>query len=607
MSSVNRYIRAQRRARRKAQKAQERAAAQQVRQAEAAEQGAAAPGGHEAESTDRPGPASPTRTVPVLVGLGLIAAGAGSAWLHVSDPDPEPVLLQQPAYAVPAPAVTERLVCPPVPGQPDSISDQGLLDYAERDSSASALRSAAVFAAADGRLPRADWLPLGQDGRGEPLQLIAADESGESAGGGLAERHLVTGIQQEGLSPSLLEIQPLAGLSPSRSPAAAAGFTYFAEDGAVAGLATAGCTAPERSQWFLGPETGTGSASLLTLANPHNRDATVEVTTYSEEGETGALGATTLLVPENTVRTVNLAGLSDGEAQLAVHVQASGAPVTAHLQSAASAAGSGLGVEQLSPQPGLRQEHYAVGFPAGADQNPQIWFYAPGPEPVTVEMQVFSTEGQVVTDTPGVFSLEAGRVSVVGLSGLEPGTYDVALTTDQPTLAAVRSAGTGEQVTIEVELEPETDPWTGEQLEPETQEQEVDPAPDFSWAPAAEPLSAGSGALLPEGFSTDLRFFAPPGQEDAEVTYRLFDSSGASSEDLVAQTEGGASAQVPYQELLDRAEAAGLEDVYAVLVVQADGEAYGSTLSTDEEGRFSLGTLDPITPISQYVPFRLDP
>lgn len=606
MSSVNRYIRAQRRARRKAQKAQEQSAKQQDWQAEETEASSAA-AHHSAETTHRPAPSRPTRTAAVLVGLGLVAVGAGSAWLHVTDPEPEPALLQQPAYAVPAPAATERLVCPPVPGQPDSLSDQGMLDYAERDSSAEAVRTAAVFAAADDRLPSVDWLPLGEEGRGDPEQLIAAGESGESAGGGLAERYLVTGSQEQGVSSSLLEIQPLEGLSPSRAPAAVAGFTYYADSGAVTGLATAGCTAPERSQWFLGPETGTGSASLLTLANPHGRDATVEVTTYSEQGETGALGSTTLLVPANTVRTVNLAGLTEGEAQLAVQVQTSGAPVTTHLQSAASAAGSGLGVEQLSPQPVLRQEHYAVGVPAGADQNPQLWFYAPSSEPVTVEMQVFSAEGQVATETPGVFSLEPGRVSAVGLSGLEPGTYDVALTADQPVAAAVRSSGTGEQVSVEVELEPGTDPWTGEELEPETEEQEIDPAPDFSWATAAEPLSPGAGSLLPESFSTELRFFAPPGQERAEVTYRLLDSAGNSSQDLVAETEGGASAEVPYQELLDQAEAAGLSDVYAVLVVHTEGEAYGGTLSADEEGRFSIGVLKPISPISQHVPFRLDP
>ncbi|WP_150462705.1 DUF5719 family protein [Nesterenkonia ebinurensis] len=607
MSSVKKYIRTQRRARRKAQKAQERAVKRQAWHAEETEQTPRA-GARHAAATEHPAETrSATRAAAVLVGLGLVAAGIGSAWLHITDPDPQPALLQQPAYAVPAPAVTERLVCPAMPGQPDSLSEQGVLEYAERDSAASAMRSAAIFAAADGRLPGTDWVTLGQEGRGEPEQLIGPEEAGESAGGGLAERHLVTGTRGEGFSPALLEIQPVEGPSPSQAPAAAAEFTYYAEEGAVAGLATTGCTAPQRSQWFLGPETGIGSDSLLTLANPHSRDATVEITTYSEEGETGALGATTLLVPENTVRTVNLAALTERDAQLAVHVQASGAPVTAHLQSAFSAAGSGLGVEQLSPMAALRQEHYAVGVPAGADQSPQLWFYAPGTDPVTVELQVFSTEGQVITETPGVFSLEPGRVSAVGLTGLEPGTYDVAMTTDQPALAAVRSAGTGEEVTVEVELEPETDPWTGEQLEPETEEQQTDPAPDFSWATAGEPIAPGSGALLPEGFSTELRFFATPGQDQAEITYRLFDSQGRASQDLVAEAEGGASVEVPYEELLDRAESADLEDVYAVLVVRTEGEAYGSALSTDGEGRFSIGALHPITPISQHVPFRLDP
>ncbi|WP_205030285.1 DUF5719 family protein, partial [Cereibacter sphaeroides] len=85
----------------------------------------------------------------------------------------------------------------------------------------------------------------------------------------------------------------------------AANFVYQADSGPVTGLTTGSCGTPQRSQWFLGPESGTGANSLLTLSNPHNRDATVEVTTFDAEGDTGTLGSSTLLVPGETVRTMN--------------------------------------------------------------------------------------------------------------------------------------------------------------------------------------------------------------------------------------------------------------------------------------------------------------
>lgn len=551
-------------------------------------------------ATSRAGRAA--RLTALLAGCGIIITAAASAGFQIAADDDPAEPLRVPANYVAAPLVTEHLVCPPTPGAPDSLSEAGVVEYAERDESVEASRSAMLFASARGLVPTTTWVPITHDGPAEPESFHQGSTDLGSYAGLLAERQSVTGELEDTDAPAALEIEPLNGLTIDDAPAAATGFTYHAPEGAQSGLAAADCSMPERSQWFLGPETGSESASLLTLTNPHQREATVEVTTYSAEGETGSLGSTTLLVPAQSTRTVNMAALTDDAAQLAVHVQASGAPVAGHLQSSHASGGSGRGTDWLPGMPGPSQEHHMLGVPAGAAERPQLWIYTPGEDGGAVELQVFDADGQVALETPGVFSVEAGQVAVVDLEGLDAGTYEVVVSTEEPSLAAVRSAGDGEPVTAQTESAPQVDPITGEQLEPETSEEETDPTPDISWAASAETAEPGFGVMVPQVGESELRFFG-----QGNVTYRLFDSSGEATEDFTAALDApDASLVVPYEDLVDQAQEAGLDDIYAVVVTEAEGETRASMLTRDEAGLFTIDALEPISPAAQYVPLRFE-
>ncbi|RJN32073.1 DUF5719 family protein [Nesterenkonia natronophila] len=582
---VRKYLKAQQKARRRAQRDQTRGTDTQV---------ASTP-------NDRVVRAAPT--VAVLAGLGLIATVVGSAAMEMTgETQEQPVVLEP--HAVAGPEVAETLTCPSVPGRPETLSEQGVLEYEERDDSAAANTTAMVFAATDGKFPAVEWFALDDQGRGEAENLISEGNRDDATEGPLADRPFISGEFETEEGVHLLEVEPLPGRSPSRAAVAAAAYSYSADSGPVTGLTAGMCDAPGRSQWFLGPETGAGANSLLTLANPHSRDATAEVRTYDADGDTGMLGSATVLIPQNSVRTVNVAGIAEPDSEIAVHVQASGAPVAGHLQSASAAGGSGLGVEVLTALPGPQQQHIAVGVPAGSEEDPQLWFYAPGDESVTVELQVFGPDGQVETDTPGVFTVEPGRVSAPGLHGLPSGTYDIVVNSDLPTLAAVRSAGDGQPVTVEVD--PEPDPIAGEEIEAENQEQERDPIADFSWSAAAEPLSAGSGAVLPREHRTDLRFLAPSEDQQAQVTYRLLDSEGERTDDLVLEVPAGASAEVTYDDLVDHSQDGGLADLSAVIITAGEGEVFGGTVTRDEAGGFTSTPIVPISPSAQYVPLRVE-
>lgn len=614
MSKLSRRIRAQRRARakqlkqqqrqaRRQQKAHDQAPPESPQRPDAAAAPAAAtsagPGDH-TQPTEAPaagGRPGPLRVAAGLTGVGLLAALAGSAASDVSSHPDE--ARQVPATYVAAPSSVERLVCPPTPGAPDELSETGVLDYDERDESVESIRSGLLFGASEGTIPAADWISLTHQGPGAETSFTSGGEAEAEPSRLLAERPRVAERLEEADLPAVLQVQPSPETEPQLAPAAAAGYSYHAAQGSLTGLATAPCVPPQRSAWFLGPATGAGATSLLTLSNPYDRDARVEVTTYDSSGPTGSLGAVALVVPAESTRSVSMAALTEGASHIAVHMQASGAPVAAHMASSEASGSAGLGTELLPAQTSPGTEHHMLAVPAGADQLPRLWIHTPGEEGGTVELQVFDAEGQAPIETPGVFTVEAGQLAVVDLEGLQPGTYDVVVRTEQPSVAAVRSAGDGEPVTVETEMPAQTDPVTGELLEPETVEEETEPAPDFSWSAPVTEAQPGHGAVLPPTGETELRLFGA-----GRISYRLLDSDGAATEDVTLTLQEGQPTQVSAEELTEQAQDAGLEDLYAVVVTDVEATARVGTLTRTEEGHFSIGALQPISPTEQYVPLR---
>lgn len=601
---LSRRIRQQRRAQRKAAK-------QRSHQS--------APGDEQAAVSPAAGAELPTSAYPVarratsrngrtarlaalVAGCAVALTVGGSAVFDLAGEADQPEPLRVPLNYVAAPAVTERLVCPPTPGSPDSLSEAGVVDYDERDSSAESSRSAVLFASASGVTPGATWTPLTAEGPDDDVTFQEESRQERNSAQSLVRREISAGELSETTAPAVLAYDPVEGEAPETAAAAAVGFSYQAAEGPQSGLVARECGKPIRSQWFLGPETGAGSTSLLTLTNPHHRDAAVEVTTHSAEGATGSLGATTVLVPGGSVRTVDIASLTADAAQLAVHVQASGATVAAHLQSSRASGNVGEGTDLLLGLVAPQEEHHMLAVPAGADERPQLWVYDPGDTGGAVELQVFGPDGQETLDTPGVFSVEPAQVTVVDLEGLDAGTYEVVVRSEEPTLAAVRSAGDGEAVTVETEAPAEPDPETGEQLGSEVSEEEVPPQADISWSQDAEPLSSGSGTVLPQSGESELRLLG-----HGVVRYRLFDSAGEASDELAVElADPSATFSVAHDELLEQAEDSGLEDLFALVVADTEGEARAGILTRDEQGHFSIGALPSINHAAEYVPLRFE-
>lgn len=543
------------------------------------------------------------RTAAVVVTAGVLAAMVGSVALDGLMDGRSEAAAGTPgvgataalsAASVVAPQAGQTFVCPPMPGQPDSLTTDGQLEYRDRDPSASSRFSAVLFATdLSGTFSDSSRAQLNEEGRVNQTTVTEASSSegvadeadAAEADSPLSAREAVYTSTGDLARPPLLETSAAADGSVQ---AAAALYEYQAGAGPVAGLAVGACTAPERSQWFFGPEIAAGSSSLLTLGNPFDRSATVEVTSVDSEGDRGTTGTRSVVVPGQTTRSVNIAGLASAGSDLGVQVRSAGAPVTAQLQSSRASGLTGTGVEFLPGMTTPGTEHLMPGVPipegvpdSGEEDDeestapPELWIHVPGEEGATVELQVYGEDGQQVIETPGVFTVDGGEIDAVNLRGIEPGDSDIRVRTDVPAYVAVRS--------------------------------ETEQGTDFSWAPSAAALGEGSGTLLPETGETELHLFASGAS--GSIGYQVLDAEGEfgpeQSLELPADGAGVISA-----EDLTAAAPEGSQDGPVVIVFadpQLDGEGtVHATMSTStDDGQFSLTPVSPLRGAEEYVPVRL--
>lgn len=579
-----------------------------ARSADAADSGPERPDSaeHASASTRRRG--ANARRAAVVVTAGVLAATVASAAMDGFMESPTEAadsgisavpgaLAALGTASVAAPQTGQTFICPPLPGQPDSLTTDGQLEYRDRDSSAGSRFSAVLFATdLSGSFPESWWAQLNQDGRVNDSAVTdasftdpessaeTADDAADPAGGPLSQREAVHESALDITRPPLLET---AATADGSVPAAAALYEYEAQDGAVTGLAVGQCTAPERSQWFFGPEIAAGGTSLLTLANPFGRSATVEVSSVDSDGDRGTSGTRSIVVPGQTTRTVNVAGLASAGSDLGVRVRSAGAPVTAQLQSSRAAGLTGTGVEFLPRMTTPATEHLMPGVPVpegvpdSADDDdedstapPELWIHVPGERGATVELQVFGEDGQQVIETPGVFTVNGGEIDAVNLRGLAAGVTDIRVRTDVPAYVSVRS--------------------------------ETEDGADFSWAASSTALREGSGSLLPELGETELHLFSS--RTASSIAYRVMSGAGEFGPEQRIELAADDAGVISAEDLAEAAPQDG-EDDAAVIVFddpQLDGEGtLHATMVTTDDDRFSLTPVSPLRGAQESVPVRL--
>jgi len=358
-----------------------------------------------------------------------------------------------------------------------------------------------------------DWMPRDVAPVSQKVAPIAADSVLTCAGPLLAigrnateaSSITVAGTQSlvstgDGMKKSTLKAPDVSGdggplrlitsASGRNTPQAAAAASTAIKADDLGGFVASPCGPALMDSWLVAGWTTTGAADLITIANPGEVPATVDLTLYGKGGETQPAGGNDVVVAAGSERVIPLAGLGVGEDAPVVRVTATGAPVRAMLQSSNSVALDVTGVDQTTALASAAKRQVITGVHVTTEQqdNPLtvVRLLAPDTD-TTAQVTVIGEHG---TTGPGQeVDLTGGTPAELQLP-LAVGSYAVVVTADTPVVAAVWQA-------------------TG-----------ISGGDDFTWAEPAETLEAGGdGALVsvPKGPSPRLDLLVD-GDKAAKVT-----------------------------------------------------------------------------------------
>lgn len=247
-----------------------------------------------------------------------------------------------------------------------------------------------------------------------------------------------------------------AGVLAADGGATTAAFTAAPVDGVRAALAAAGsasadsenlrgyaasaCRPPLMDSWLVAGATTTGSSDLILLANPGAVAATVQLTVFGAAGPQSTPGGTDRVVPAGSQLAVPLAGLVSNEESPVVRVTATGAPVTATLQSGIVRVLDAGGVDQTGAVAAASERQVIPGVsvtvdPAAASPGPAtiLRLLAPGAD-TTAEVEVRGGDGSP-SAAPATVQLRAGVPAELELGSLPVGNHTIVVTADAPVVA----------------------------------------------------------------------------------------------------------------------------------------------------------------------------
>ena len=352
------------------------------------------------------------RGVAGLIGIGVAAVTIAGAVLI-----PFPTVGSTPASMTVTPVPTaQQLVCA---GSVLRLAD----DSGAGASTVSALGSPELRAAAsDG------------DVSAEPVEASEASTGGTSS------------------APTVVSTPPQAA-DATTSALVSAAQSELVGEGDFVGLAAADCDVATGDSWLAGGSTTVGRTTLLSLTNPSEVPATVDLELFGEDGRITAPGTSGIIVPANGQRVLSLAGFQPDIASPVVHVTSTGGRVSATLQQATVRTLRPGGVDivasvpELSPTvviPGVLvtdldavQALRKGGDPQFDDVETTMRVFAPGEGTVTLTVSV-TPENGAETGTSFSIDIDAGRVTDVPIQQLATGSYTLSVSATQPVVASAR-------------------------------------------------------------------------------------------------------------------------------------------------------------------------
>jgi hypothetical protein len=258
-----------------------------------------------------------------------------------------------------------------------------------------------------------------------------------------------------GVAPDLLTLPPRSTAS-SQLPLLSGSQTQSVSSGDLVGLAAAECAEPSSDSWLVGGATDTGRTTLITLSNPSNVVATVNLSIFSETGPIVAAGTEGIVVSPGGQRVLSLAGFAPNITSPVVRVQSRGGRVVAALQQSivrtlepggVDIIGESASPSMLTVIPGIvlsngtalaaRQAESGFG-----DLRSIIRLYVPGRDSARAEITIAPEDGSEAA-TPVRVVVQPGVVTEVPLDSYADGSYTVRIATDKPLVAGARISTVG--------------------------------------------------------------------------------------------------------------------------------------------------------------------
>ncbi|TFB74193.1 hypothetical protein E3O06_07245 [Cryobacterium glaciale] len=460
-----------------------------------------------------------------LVGIAVVVATLGAATLVTL-----PTLERDP----------QSSEIKPLPSEQQRVCPGPLLTLAEDSTQAQAASSVGAASAVYGAVDARSFEQI----RPQVTEITAVDDSNSR-------------------QPPLLLTVPVQN-GASLPPLVAGSQSQVAATDTIGGLAVAACAEAVSDSWIVGGSTDIGRTSLLLLSNPTTVLATVDVTVSGESGLVDAPGSTGILVQPGEQRVISLAGLAPNVKSPVLHVQSRGGQVAASLEQSSIRGIEPGGVEIIGTTAtpatnqiiaGVRvmaavsEETVTTGEGFNAD-TPSIRVFVPGSVAATVQIGVTSDDG-TVEGTSTQVEVEPGIATEIPLAPLAVGSFSVQLRSDEPIVAAARTA--------------------------------VDSAggKDFGWFSASAPLEGSFAVAVADGPSPTLHL-VNSGAADASLT--LTPSAGTPVD---LEVGAGASATVPL--------ANGV--VYAV----SGGSQLWALVDYSGDGVLSSFALNPPGPLASSI------
>ena len=327
---------------------------------------------------------------------------------------------------------------------------------------------------------------------GGPEEVVAGSNPATSA---LSDTTVLDGLSLEG---ALTTTFPTVVSQPAEEGPLAATSYQVLTNLNVRGFAVSECQEPRTETWLVGGDTTTGRQAALSLSNPGDVPATVNVEIWGVTGPISSPLGLGILVQPGAQRVLSLAGLAPSEAAPVIRITSTGVGVVAalHASIVRGLVADGLSVVTGQPAPSTQRVIPGVflapediigpirGKEGYADVGGALRLLSPEGE-TSVSVTILRSAGPSTTTR---VELVSGQVLDLTLDELGSGDVAIVVDSTEPVVAAVRHSVGNDQVT------------------------------DTSWVGSSYPL-VGAAALAIPPIGESRITFANPGAQTVAVNF----------------------------------------------------------------------------------------